>query len=80
MESTVRRARPVILIALAAIFAKIPLSSSAFWGPMAITTMDGLPAFYAVGYRGTLKREVTGHTVPPELAVLAEHLHGLAAE
>src|SRR5690242_8086396 len=37
VEATVRRARPVVLTALAAILAMIPLSRSAFWGPMAIT-------------------------------------------
>ena len=42
MESTVRRARPIILTALAAILAMIPLVSDYFWGPMAITMMNGL--------------------------------------
>src|SRR5262249_30382326 len=42
IEATVRRARPVVLTALAAILAMIPLSRSAFWGPMAITIMGGL--------------------------------------
>jgi multidrug efflux pump subunit AcrB len=42
VESTVRRARPVVLTALAAILAMIPLSRSVFWGPMAITMMGGL--------------------------------------
>jgi hypothetical protein len=42
VEVTVRRARPVVLTALAAILAMIPLSRSAFWGPMAITIMGGL--------------------------------------
>jgi multidrug efflux pump len=42
LESTVRRARPIILTALAAIFAMIPLVSDYFWGPMAITMMNGL--------------------------------------
>jgi multidrug efflux pump len=42
IESTVRRARPVILTALAAIFAFIPLTTSAFWGPMAIAMIGGL--------------------------------------
>jgi multidrug efflux pump subunit AcrB len=37
-----RRARPVALTALAAILAMIPLSESAFWGPMAFTIMGGL--------------------------------------
>jgi len=42
LESTVRRARPIILTALAAIFAMIPLVTDYFWGPMAITMMNGL--------------------------------------
>ena len=42
IESTVRRSRPVVLTALAAILAMIPLSRSVFWGPMAITMMGGL--------------------------------------
>jgi hypothetical protein len=42
VEATVRRARPVVLTALAAILAMIPLSRSAFCGPMAITIMGGL--------------------------------------
>ena len=42
VESTVRRARPVVLTALAAILAMIPLSRSIFWGPMAIAMMGGL--------------------------------------
>jgi multidrug efflux pump len=40
--STVRRARPVILTALAAILAFIPLTQSVFWGPMAIAMIGGL--------------------------------------
>ena len=62
IEATVRRARPVVLTALAAILAMIPLSRSAFWGPMAITIMGGLfvatfltllflPSLYALWYR-----------------------------
>ncbi len=65
IEATVRRARPVILTALAAILAMIPLSRSAFWGPMAIVIMGGLfvatfltllflPALYAVWFRKSL--------------------------
>ena len=60
-----RRARPVILTALAAILAMIPLSRSAFWAPMAITIMGGLfvatfltllflPSLYALWYRKRL--------------------------
>ena len=40
--STVRRFRPIMLTALAAILAMIPLSRSTFWGPMAIAIMGGL--------------------------------------
>ena len=63
--STMRRARPVVLTALAAILAMIPLSESAFWGPMAYTIMGGLsvatfltlfllPSIYALSFRKTL--------------------------
>jgi multidrug efflux pump len=66
--STMRRARPVALTALAAILAMIPLSESAFWGPMAFTIMGGLsvatfltlfllPAIYALWHRRSLGRE-----------------------
>ncbi|WP_050400664.1 efflux RND transporter permease subunit [Bradyrhizobium embrapense] len=66
VEATVRRARPVVLTALAAILAMIPLSRSAFWGPMAITIMGGLfvatfltllylPGLYALWFRKTLE-------------------------
>jgi len=62
IESTLRRARPVVLTALAAILAMIPLSESVFWAPMAITLMGGLlvatiltllflPALYASWFR-----------------------------
>jgi multidrug efflux pump len=63
--STMRRARPVALTALAAILAMIPLSHSAFWGPMAFTIMGGLsvatfltlfllPSIYALWHRRSL--------------------------
>jgi multidrug efflux pump subunit AcrB len=62
VESTVRRARPVVLTALAAILAMIPLARSVFWGPMALAIMGGLivatvltlfflPALYAAWFR-----------------------------
>ncbi len=65
--STMRRARPVALTALAAILAMIPLSQSAFWGPMAFTIMGGLsvatfltlfllPSIYALWFRRSLGR------------------------
>jgi multidrug efflux pump subunit AcrB len=60
IESTVRRARPVVLTALAAILAFLPLTASVFWGPMAVAMIGGLtvatlatlvvvPALSAVG-------------------------------
>ena len=62
IDATARRARPVALTALAAILGMIPLATSAFWGPMAITIMGGLlvatvltlvvvPALYAIWFR-----------------------------
>jgi multidrug efflux pump len=70
VEATVRRARPVVLTALAAILAMIPLSRSAFWGPMAITIMGGLfvatfltllylPGLYALWFRNSLEESGT---------------------
>jgi multidrug efflux pump len=61
VESAVRRLRPIVLTALAAILAMIPLTSSVFWGPMAWAIMGGLavatlltllflPALYASWY------------------------------
>jgi multidrug efflux pump len=61
VESTVRRMRPIVLTALAAILAMIPLTHSVFWGPMAWSIMGGLfvatlltllflPALYASWY------------------------------
>ncbi|MFA9440899.1 efflux RND transporter permease subunit [Uliginosibacterium sp. sgz301328] len=60
--SAVRRFRPIMLTALTAILAMIPLSRSVFWGPMAVAIMGGLlvatvltllflPALYAAWYR-----------------------------
>lgn len=62
VESTVRRFRPIMLTAAAAILAMIPLTRSAFFGPMAVAIMGGLtvatvltliflPALYAAWYR-----------------------------
>jgi multidrug efflux pump subunit AcrB len=62
IESSVRRARPVILTAATAILAMIPLTNSVFWGPMAMAIMGGLsiatfltlinlPAIYVLLYR-----------------------------
>jgi multidrug efflux pump subunit AcrB len=62
VEAAVRRFRPIILTAAAAVLAMIPLSSSVFWGPMAVAIMGGLivatgltllflPALYAAWFR-----------------------------
>jgi multidrug efflux pump len=62
VEATVRRSRPVVLTAAAAVLAMIPLTHSVFWGPMAISIMGGLimataltlifvPALYAAWFR-----------------------------
>jgi multidrug efflux pump subunit AcrB len=62
IEATVQRTRPVILTALAAVLAFIPLTHSVFWGSMAYTLIGGtlagtvlillfLPALYAVWFR-----------------------------
>jgi multidrug efflux pump len=62
VEATVRRFRPIVLTAAAAVLAMIPLSRSAFFGPMAVAIMGGLvvatvltlvflPALYAAWFR-----------------------------
>lgn len=62
VDATVRRTRPVVLTAAAAVLAMIPLTRSVFWGPMAIAIMGGLivataltlgfvPALYATWFK-----------------------------
>jgi multidrug efflux pump subunit AcrB len=62
VEATVQRARPVILTALAAVLAFIPLTHSVFWGTLAYTLIGGtlagtvltlvfLPAMYAIWFK-----------------------------
>lgn len=74
VESAVRRLRPIVLTAAAAVLAMIPLSRSVFWGPMAVAIMGGLivatvltllalPAMYAAAFR--VRRE------PKELPIRA---------
>ncbi|MET1067357.1 MAG: efflux RND transporter permease subunit [Pseudomonas prosekii] len=68
IEATVRRFRPIVLTALAAVLAMIPLSRSVFFGPMAVAIMGGLivataltllflPALYAAWFR--IKKDPT---------------------
>ncbi|MBK6386427.1 MAG: efflux RND transporter permease subunit [Rhodoferax sp.] len=70
VESAVRRLRPIVLTAAAAVLAMIPLSRSVFWGPMAVAIMGGLivatvltllalPAMYAAWFR--VKRDEPGN-------------------
>ena len=76
VESAVRRFRPIVLTAAAAVLAMIPLSRSVFWGPMAVAIMGGLivataltllalPAMYAAWFR--VKRDEPA--VRPEMPV-----------
>jgi multidrug efflux pump len=78
VEATVRRSRPIVLTAAAAILALVPLAFSVFWGPMAIAIMGGLvsatvltlcfvPALYAAVAR---VRRVEG--VPQGVMAAAE--------
>ena len=73
VESAVRRLRPIVLTAAAAVLAMIPLSRSVFWGPMAVAIMGGLivatvltllalPAMYAAWFR--VRRENSATPVP----------------
>ena len=69
VESAVRRLRPIVLTAAAAVLAMIPLSRSVFWGPMAVAIMGGLivatvltllalPAMYAACFK--VQRDTPG--------------------
>ncbi|AJJ18118.1 efflux RND transporter permease subunit [Yersinia intermedia] len=71
VEATVQRARPVLLTAMAAILAFIPLTHSVFWGTLAYTLIGGtlggtvitlvfLPAMYAIWFR--IRPEVQTHS------------------
>ena len=76
VEATVQLARPVILTALAAVLAFVPLTFSAFWGSMAYTLIGGvtggtvltlvfLPALYAIWFKvKPAKAEDPAATVP----------------
>ena len=69
IDATIRRTRPVVLTALAAILAMIPLTRNEFWGPMAVAIMGGLlvatvltllftPALYAMVF--SVRRPANG--------------------
>ena len=70
VEAAVRRFRPIVLTAAAAVLAMTPLSRSVFWGPMAVAIMGGLavatvltllalPAMYAAWFRVKLPERAT---------------------
>lgn len=74
VEATVQRARPVLLTALAAILAFIPLTHSVFWGTLAYTLIGGtfigtiitlvfLPAMYAIWFRIRASKQEQGDSV-----------------
>ena len=74
VEAAVRRFRPIVLTAAAAVLAMVPLTRSVFWGPMAVAIMGGLvvatvltllalPAMYAAWFR--VGRPMPGHPAGP---------------
>jgi multidrug efflux pump subunit AcrB len=81
VESTVRRARPVILTAAAAMLAFIPLTHSSFWGPLAFVLIGGvgvgtlltllfLPALYSIWFK--VRRNSRGEVSPPTPLILLQ--------
>jgi len=91
VESTVRRFRPIVLTALAAILAMVPLSRSVFFGPMAVAIMGGLivatlltllflPALYAAWFRVRSDEEGTGNARVDEGRADASDAAGADAE
>ncbi len=85
VEATVQRARPVILTALAAVLAFIPLTHSVFWGTLAYTLIGGtlvgtvltlvfLPAMYAIWFRiGPAGSDAAPRKTPDALAAASAH-------
>jgi multidrug efflux pump len=80
VDATVRRSRPVVLTAAAAVLAMIPLTRSVFWGPMAISIMGGLvvataltlvfvPALYATWFRVRRDSAAPAPAIAPTTAV-----------
>ena len=82
VEAAVRRLRPIVLTAAAAVLAMIPLSRSVFWGPMAVAIMGGLivataltllalPAMYAAWFRVKRPDQENPAPAPRQEPVLA---------
>ncbi|MBS7541201.1 efflux RND transporter permease subunit [Ancylobacter lacus] len=85
VEATVQRARPVILTALAAVLAFIPLTHSVFWGSLAYTLIGGtavgtvlilvfLPALYAIWFRVQPVTPQPSAAAPSRLGERAPHV------
>ncbi|WP_340317419.1 efflux RND transporter permease subunit [Rhizorhabdus argentea] len=87
VEATVQRSRPVILTALAAVLAFVPLISSVFWGVVAVTLIGGtlgggggtiltllfLPALCAlVRHKATRRRGAIGNALSPRDGLLEQ--------
>jgi multidrug efflux pump subunit AcrB len=83
VEATVQRARPVLLTALAAVLAFVPLTTSVFWGSMACTLIGGtaagtvltlvfLPALYAIWFR--VKKPVSAAALKSMVYPREEHV------
>ena len=84
VEATVQRARPVILTAMAAVLAFVPLTHSVFWGSMAYTLIGGtiggtaltlvfLPALYAIWFKIVPTHDGDPGAPPAHPAPLANH-------
>ena len=87
-ESAVRRFRPIMLTAAAAVLAMIPLTRSELWGPMAMAIMGGLmvatvltllfvPALYAAWHR-VRRPDALESATPTQAAPLdGAYVHGI---
>ncbi|MEI5668558.1 efflux RND transporter permease subunit [Bosea sp. CCNWLW174] len=91
IEATVQRTRPVILTALAAVLAFIPLTHSVFWGSMAYTLIGGtaigtvlillfLPALYAAWFRISPTPANRSHEAHSGRRPLPAAVHGTSSE
>lgn len=91
IEATVQRTRPVILTALAAVLAFIPLTHSVFWGSMAYTLIGGtaigtvlillfLPALYAAWFRISPTPANRSHEAHSGRRPLPAAVHGKSSE
>lgn len=94
VSSAVRRFRPIVLTAAAAVFALVPLSVSLFWGPMAMAMMGGLiagtiltltflPALYALSFgidEKMVEGDAPGQVVSPTQQPAPAYLLAQAGE